>query len=150
MSLHTDIKSQMIDAMRAKDAIRLGVIRGLMTSFTNELVAKKKLPSDELGDEDALAVISRAVKQRKDSIEQFEKGGRPDLAATEKEELAILETYLPAQMSREEVEVYIKDKIAKENPDREKKNQFMGSVMKELKGKTDGNLVKEIVDSLLS
>lgn len=140
----------MIDAMRAKDAIRLGVIRGLMTSFTNELVAKKKLPSDELGDEDALAVISRAVKQRKDSIEQFEKGGRPDLAATEKEELAILETYLPAQMSREEVEVYIKDKIAKENPDREKKNQFMGSVMKELKGKTDGNLVKEIVDSLLS
>ncbi len=140
----------MIEAMRAKDAVRLGVIRGLMTSFTNELVAKKKMPSDELGDEDVLNVISRAVKQRKDSIEQFEKGGRADLAESEKEELVILNAYLPAQMPREEVESYIKTKIAAENPEKEKKNQFMGSVMKELKGKTDGNTVKEVIDSLLS
>lgn len=149
MSLHTDIKAQMIEAMKAKDAIRLGVIRGLMTSFTNELVAKKKMPGDELGDEDVLNVISKAARQRKDSIEQFEKGGRSDLAETEKVELAILETYLPAQMSREEVEAYIKDKIAKESPEKDKKNQFMGSVMKELKGKTDGMIVKELIDKLL-
>jgi uncharacterized protein len=149
MSLHTDIKSQMIEAMKAKDALRLSVIRGLMSSFTNELVAKKRMPNEELPDEDALGVISRAVKQRKDSIEQFEKGGRADLAEVEKQELAILETYLPAQMSREEIEIYVKDKVAKENPEKEKKNQFMGSVMKELKGRADGNFVKEVIDSLL-
>ena len=149
MSLQTDIKAQMIEAMRAKDALRLSVIRGLMSSFTNELVAKKRMPNEELSDEEVLSVISRAVKQRKDSIEQFEKGGRADLAESEKQELSILESYLPAQMSREEVEAYVKEKIAKENPEKEKKGQFMGLIMKELKGRADGALVKEAVDNSL-
>lgn len=149
MSLHTDIKGQMIEAMKAKEAVRLGVIRGLLSAFTNELVSKKRMPNEELSDEDVLNVISRAVKQRKDSIEQFEKGGRADLADAEKQELSILESYLPTQMSREEVEAYVKEKIAAENPAPEKKGQFMGSIMKELKGKTDGALVKEAVDNLL-
>src|SRR5690606_17390822 len=100
-------------------------------------------------DEEVLKVISRAAKQRKDSIEQFEKGGRADLAETEKQELSILESYLPVQMTKEEIEGYVKDKIASENPDKEKKNQFMGMIMKELKGRADGTLVKETVDSLL-
>lgn len=150
MSLQNDIKAQMIEAMKAKDALRLSVIRGLMSSFTNELVAKKRMPNEELSDEEALAVISRAVKQRKDSIEQFEKGGRADLAETEKQELSILESYLPAQMLKEEIEAYVKNKIAQENPEKDKKNQFMGSIMKELKGRADGTLVKEVVDSLLA
>lgn len=149
MSLQTDIKSQMIEAMKAKDAIRLSVIRGLMSSFTNELVAKGKMPQDELSDEDAMTVISRAVKQRKDSIEQFEKGGRADLAADEKAEFAILQTYLPTQMTREEVVAFVQAKIASENPSKEKAGQFMGSIMKELKGKSDGTIVKEVIDSLL-
>src|SRR3989344_4793727 len=110
MSLHTEIKAQMVEAMKAKEALKLSVIRGLLSSFTNENVSKKRKPDEELSDEDVLSVIGRAVKQRKDSIEQFEKGGRTDLAEAEKSELSILETYLPQQMSREEVLAYVKQK----------------------------------------
>lgn len=140
----------MIEAMKAKDATKLSVIRGLMSAFTNELVAKGRKPDEVLSDDEVLAVISRAVKQRKDSIEQFEKGGRPELAESEKAELAILQTYLPAQMSREEIEVYVNQKVAVEKPEKEKKNQFMGMIMKELKGKADGTMVKEALDKVLS
>lgn len=140
----------MIEAMKAKEALKLSVIRGLLSAFTNEVVSKGKRPDEELSDEDVLGVISKAVKQRKDSIEQFEKGGRPELAESEKEELVILQAYLPAQMSREEIFAYVEKKVADEKPEKEKKNQFMGMVMKELKGKADGNLVKEAIDSLLS
>ena len=146
MSLHTDIKAQMVEAMKAKEALRLSVLRGLISAFTNEAVAKGKKPDEELADEDALTVISRAVKQRKDSIEQFEKGSRPDLAEVEKAELSILETYLPAQMSREEIFAYVKAKAEKEGFDKSKAGQFMGAVMKELKGKADGAVVKESID----
>lgn len=150
MSLHQDIKNQMIKAMKAKDALRLNVLRGLLAAFTNEAVSKKRKPDEELSDEDALSVISRAVKQRKDSIEQFEKGGRRDLVEAEKAEMIILETYLPVQMSKEEVTVYIKKKISEAGGvDNSKKGQFMGSIMKDLKGKADGALVKEIIDTEL-
>ncbi|MEK7147887.1 MAG: GatB/YqeY domain-containing protein, partial [Patescibacteria group bacterium] len=128
MSLQTDIKAQMIEAMKAKDTVRLNVIRGLMSAFTNEAVAKKRRPDEELGDDEALSVISRAVKQRKDSIEQFEKGGRNDLADAEKVELEILNAYLPQQMSREEVFNYVKEK-ATAGFDKEKAGQFMGMIM---------------------
>ena len=147
MSLHTQIRGQMIEAMKAKEATKLNVLRGLLTAFTNELVAKSRKPDEELGDEDVLNVISRGVKQRKDSIEQFEKGGRPELAEAEKEEMAILMTYLPAQMSREEIFAFVEEK-AKGGFDKEKMGQFMGGIMKELKGKADGMVVKEVIDSL--
>src|SRR5690349_3481146 len=110
MSLQTDIKNKIKEAMIAKDATRLLVLKGLSAAFVNELVAKKRKPDEELGDDDAMSVINRAVKQRKDSIEQFEKGGRQDLADNEKAELKILETFLPAQMSREEVLDFVKKK----------------------------------------
>lgn len=150
MSLPSEIRTEMIEAMRAKDAVRLSVIRGLMSAFTNELVAKGKKPDEALGDDDALTVISRAVKQRKDSIEQFEKGGRADLAESEKAELLILEKYLPAQMSREDIFQYVQTKAAETNLTEDKRNQFMGLTMKELKGKADGTVVKEAVDSLFA
>lgn len=139
----------MVESMKAKDITRLNVLRGLLSSFTNEAVSKKRKPDEELSDEEALSVISKAVKQRKDSIEQFEKGGRADLADAEKLELAILEKYLPTQMSREEVEVYVKRKLVDPTtPEatRGNKNQFIGFVMKELKGKADGTVVKDVVD----
>src|SRR3990167_6087563 len=139
MSLHQDIKGQLVGAMRAKDSLRLNVIRGLLAAFTNEAVSKKRKPDEELSDEEALAVIGRAVKQRKDSIEQFEKGGRVDLADVEKVELKMLETYLPAQMSRSEITTYVKSRQIELNmTNLAKKNQFMGVIMKELKGKIDG------------
>ena len=151
MSLHQDIREQMKVAMKAKDAIRLNVLRGLLSSFTNEAISNKRKPDEELSDVDALSVISRAVKQRKDSIEQFEKGNRRDLAEVEKLELEILQNYLPAQMSKDEILAYIRSRQMELNmTDLAKKNLFLGTIMKELKGKTDGSVVREIIDMVFS
>lgn len=151
MSLHQTIKEQIKEAMKAHDTVRLGVVRGLVTSCMNELVATKRTPQDELTDEEVLNVIRRAVKQRKDSIEQFTKGGREDLAMTERAELEILETYLPAMMSKEDVIKVAKAKMAELGVvDKSKIGMFMGALMKELKGKADGDIVKTVVDELLS
>lgn len=157
MSLHQQIKEQIKEAMKAKDTVRLGVVRGLVTGFMNELVATKRTPQDELSDEEVLNVISRAVKQRKDSILQFTKGGRDDLVANENAELSVLETYLPAQMSRDEVMATAKAKMSEFGIDpstdsgqaKSKMGMFMGVLMKELKGKVDGDVVKSVVDELL-
>ena len=150
MTLHTKIKDQIKEAMKEKDAVRLGVVRGLVSNFTNELVTLKRTPQDELTDEETLSVIRRAVKQRKDSIEQFEKGGRMDLVETEKAELSVLETYLPAQMSHEEVTNFVKAKISELGmSDPSKKGMLVGLIMKDLKGKTDGNIVKSVIEALI-
>ncbi|MBX4197704.1 GatB/YqeY domain-containing protein [Candidatus Parcubacteria bacterium] len=149
MSLHLDIKEGIKKAMLAKDTVRTGVLRGLSAAFTNELVAKGKKPQEELPDEDAMTVIKRQVKQRKDSIEQFEKGGRKDLADTEKAELAILETFLPAAMSKDAIRKVAEAKKSQMNvTDKSKAGILVGAVMKELKGQADGADVKEVVDSL--
>ena len=149
MSLHTDIKNQIKDAMRTKDQVRLGVLRGLTAAFTNELVAQKRPPQEELSDADALAVIKRVVKQRKDSIDQFTKGGREDLAEGEKAELAVLETFLPAAMSKDEIRKIAEAKKAEMNvTDKAKAGILVGAVMKAAGGNADGNDVKEVVESL--
>ena len=141
----------MKDAMRAKDSVRLSVIRGLMTAATNEVLTKGGKPTDELSDEDLVAVIRRGAKQRKDSIEQFEKGGRPELAEGEKAELAILETMLPAQMSEEEVRAAATAKATELGiTTKADANKLMGSLMKDLKGKADGNVVKAVIDSMFA
>src|ERR1035437_5459867 len=91
MSLHTNIKNQIKEAMLARDTVRLSVLRGLSAAFTNDLISKKKKTDEELSDEEVLDIIRRQVKQRKDSIEQFQKGGRTDLVESESAELTILE-----------------------------------------------------------
>lgn len=151
MSLQTQIKEEIKEAMKAKDSVRLGVVKGLVANFTNELVSLKRTPQDELSDEEVLNVIRRAVKQRKDSIDQFTKGGRMDLVEPEQAELSILETYLPAMMSREDVIKIAQAKMTEMGPiDKSKVGQFMGTLMKELKGKADGDVVKSVVDELLN
>lgn len=146
-----ELKEQMKDAMRAKDATRLSVIRGLMSAMTNEAVTKGKGPDGILSDEEVLTVITRAAKQRKDSIEQFEKGGRPELAEQEKAELAVLQTMLPAQMSHDEIVAAAQAKAAELGiTDKTGANQLMGMLMKDLKGKADGNDVKAVVDSMFA
>lgn len=151
MSLHTQIKDEIKEAMKSKDSVKLGVVRGLVSAFTNELVSLRRTPQEELGDEEVLNVIRRAVKQRKDSIEQFTSGGRPELAQGEQAELSILETYLPAQMPREEVMKIAEAKIAEiGSVDNSKAGMLMGTLMKELKGKVDGDIVKSVVDELLN
>ena len=149
--MHKKLKDELLVAMRAKDTVRLNVIRSLLAAFTNELVAKGRKPQEELTEEEALAVIKRAGKQRKDSIEQFRKGWREDLAATEETELSIIEGYLPAQMSREEIEKTaraMKEKMG--ITDKAKMGAFMGAIMKELKNQADGKIVKEVVNSFFS
>ncbi len=151
MSLQTQIREEIKEAMKAKDSVRLGVVKGLVAGFTNELVSLKRTPQDELSDEEVLNVIRRAVKQRKDSIDQFTKGSRPDLVEPEQAELAILETYLPAMMTRDDVMKIAQAKIAELGVvDKSKAGQFMGTLMKELKGKADGDVVKSVVDELLN
>lgn len=147
MSLQQQIKDSIKDAMKNKEEVRLGVLRLLSSSFTNELVSKGRKPTDELSDEEALAVITRASKQRKDSIEQFEKGGRPELAESEKAELEIIEGYLPTLMSEEEIKtVVMAKKVELGATDKSKMGMFVGAIMKDLKGKADGALVKKIVE----
>ncbi len=146
-----ELKEMMKEAMRAKDSVRLTVIRGLMAAMTNEAVTKGKGPDGVLTEEEVLTVLTRAGKQRKDVIEQFEKGGRPELAENEKAELAIIQTMLPAQMSRDEIETAAKTKAAELGvADKSGANQLMGALMKDLKGKADGTEVKAVVDSMFA
>ena len=147
--LHQDIKNNIKEAMMAKDKVRLEVMRGLSTAFMNEAVASGKTPQDMLSDEEALAVITRTAKQRKDSIAQFKSGGREDLVAEEQAQLDILEAYLPKLMDKSEVEIIAKAKMAELGiTDASKKGMLMAGLMKDLKGKADGMVVKEVVDSL--
>jgi uncharacterized protein len=149
--IHETIKAQIKEAMLAKDSVRLTTLRGLLSSFTNELVAKKRKPQELLTDEEAMDVILRNVKQRKDSIEQFKAGGRNDLAETEEAELKILDTYLPTQMTDEEIEATVKSKMAELGiTDKAKSGMLTGMIMKDLKGKADGQKVKQTVENLLS
>ena len=149
MSLHEQIKDNIKESMKSGDKVRLEVMRGLVTAFTNELVATGKTPQDILTDEDAIKVITRLAKQRKDSIEQFTKGGRIDLVEEESKQLTILSGYLPKLMEKSEVGEFVKGKIAEQGViDPTKKGMFMASLMKDLKGKADGAIVKEVVDTL--
>jgi uncharacterized protein YqeY len=147
--LHEQIKGSIKEAMMAKDSVRLETLRGMKAAFTNELVAKGRKPDEELNDEEVLVVISRLAKQRKDSIEQFKAGGRQDLVDVEAAQLKILETYLPKMMDKSEVEKIAKAKKEELGiTDATKKGMLMAALMKDLKGKADGAVVKESVDSL--
>jgi uncharacterized protein YqeY len=147
--LHEEIKNNIKEAMKAKDTVKLEVMRGLVTAFTNQLVSTSRTPQEMLTDEEAMAVITRLAKQRKDSIDQFTKGGRMDLVAEETAQLAVLEHYLPTMMDRSEVETIAKAKQVELGiTDPTKKGMLMSGLMKDLKGKADGTVVKEVVDSL--
>lgn len=149
MNLHEQIKNNIKEAMKSGDKIRLEVMRGLVTAFTNELVATNKTPQDLLNDDQALLVINRLAKQRKDSIEQFTKGGRMDLVEEETAQLKILEEYLPKLMEKDEVVKFVKEKVSELGiTDSTKRGMLMSTLMKDLKGKADGAMVKEVVDGL--
>jgi uncharacterized protein YqeY len=151
MSIQQEMRDGIKAAMIAKDTVRLTVLRGLISAFTNESVAKGKTPQDELADDDAVAVIKRAVKQRKDSIDQFTKGNRMDLVENENAELKILETFLPKMMSKEDIKKIAEAKKEELNvTDKAGMGKFMGALMKEFAGKADGNDVKEVVESLFN
>ena len=147
--LHEQIKNGIKEAMLAKDIVRLETMRSMVAGFTNELVAKNRKPNEMLTDAEVLVVITRLAKQRKDSIEQFKKGHREDLVKEEEAQLKILETYLPKLMDINEVVKIAKNKKEELGiTDSAKKGMLMSTLMKDLKGKADGSVVKEAVDSL--
>ena len=147
--LHEQIKNGIKEAMLAKDTIKLETYRAMSAAFTNELVAKGKKPNELLTDEEALGVITRLAKQRKDSIEQYTKGGRADLVKEEQTQLDILETFLPKLMDKNEVQKLAEaKKVELGITETTKKGMLMSALMKDLRGKADGTLVKEVVDSL--
>ncbi len=148
MTLQENIKEELKTAMRARDEVRVRTIRSIIAGFTNELLNLKRTPQDSLSDSEVLNVISKAVKQRKDSISSFISGGREDLANDEKAELEILSTYLPKQMSFDEVKAFVREKL-QDTKDVTKKGLIMAELMKELKGKADGSDVKKAVDEIL-
>lgn len=154
--LHTTIKDQIKEAMRAKDTVRLETLRGLEAMFQNEMLAAKagtSFPGSVLPDDRATALIRRSIKQRKDSIQQFMLGKREDLADKESKELAILESFLPPEMSRDQVAAIVKKHIDTQKAlgglDPKSIGKLTGMIMKELAGKADGMVVKQIVEEMV-
>lgn len=150
MTLHKQILDEAVEAMRAKNELKLNVLKGIKTAFTNELIAKNSI-DPELSDDEALKIIKKLVKQRKESIESFKNGGRPELAEQEEAELEILKVYLPPEISRDEIVKIAEAKKAELGiVDKSKLGILIGVVMKELKGGADGGAVKEVVESLFN
>ena len=150
MSLQEDLRTTLKEALKAHDEVRLRTVRGIMTACTNELVATGKTPQDQLDDAGVLSVIKRLAKQRKESILQYEAASRQDLADHEKEELVILEAYLPTLMTQEQIRPIAEAKKAELGvTDKSKLGQLVGAVMKELAGKADGGDVNVVVESLV-
>src|ERR687887_2517065 len=134
MTLIERVDADLKQAMRAKDATKLGVLRMLKSALKYAAIAKSGAEA-ELSDAEVVQVIRKQAKQRQDSIESFEKGGRPELADKEKEELAILNAYLPQAMSPDELARVVRETIAEVGATSKAQ---MGAVMKALQGKVGG------------
>ena len=149
MTLTQRIDSELKDAMRAKNATRLGVLR-MLKSACKYATIEKAGGEAELEDAEAMQVIRKQVKQRQDSIESFEKGGRADLAVKEREELAILNEFLPPAMSAEELAEIVRQTIAESGATSKAQ---MGAVMKALQakiaGRVDGKTLSQEVQKQL-
>ena len=146
-SLAIKIKDDLKVAMLAKEELVLSVLRMLLSSMQNKEISLRKDGAAELNDEQILAVIKTEVKKRKDSIESYTTGGREDLAKKEKDEMVILEKYLPAQMDDEELAKIVKEIVSKT----EDKNfgKIMGEAMTKTKGQADGQRVSALVKKAL-
>jgi len=146
MSLQEKINTDLKAAMRARDELRMLVLRSLLSSMNYAEIAKQK----KLDDGGVIEVIGKEIKQRKESIEAYEKGNRSDLADKEKAEMAVLQEYMPAQMGRDEIVSIVKAVIAEvgaRGPG--DKGKVMQKLMPQVKGKADGNEVNSIVTDLL-
>ncbi|HSY48036.1 MAG TPA: GatB/YqeY domain-containing protein [Thermoanaerobaculia bacterium] len=145
-NLTEKIRAELTAAMKARDAERLSTLRMLQSSFKYQQIES----GHELSDEEAMAVIRKAVKQRLDSIEQFTKGNRPELADKERREMELLKTWLPPELTDAEIEAGVREIVAATGAQSKKD---MGKVMKEAsaqyKGRVDGRKLQEIVSRLL-
>ncbi|MEL6616506.1 MAG: GatB/YqeY domain-containing protein [Bacteroidota bacterium] len=135
------------DAMRARETVRLGAIRMLQSAIT----AEEKKTGQPLADDALVAIVQRQAKQRRDSIAQFENGGREDLAERERAELTWIEMYLPEQASDEDIHRIVQEIVTSTGASTMKDmGRVMGTAMQQLKGVADGNRVRQVVQQLLS
>jgi uncharacterized protein YqeY len=144
-NLKDRIASDLKEAMKARDQLRLDTLRSAISGFTY----KRSEAGAELSDADELAVVQKLVKQRNDSITEFEKASRMDLAEKERAERDILSAYLPAQKSADEVRAIVKAALADLPVEARNQGAAMKAVMPHLKGLADGNLIRQIVTELL-
>ncbi len=141
------ITQKIAEAMKAKDEIRLSTLRLLSSALNYEKIAKQH----DLTQEEELAVVRREAKKRKDAIEAYTKAGAKDRAEKEGEELAILEEYLPAQMSDEELQRIVQEVVEELKPQgMQDMGKVMGVAMAKVQGRADGTKVSEIVKAKLS
>lgn len=151
MSLKDQIGEDIKTAMKAKDKVRLQTVRSIKKAILDKEVELRPKGQDSLTPEQEIELLSQQAKQRRDSIEQFNNAGREDLADKESQELAIIETYLPEQVSDRELETIIDDLIATSGAATIKDlGKVMGPAMKQLKGKADGKKIQAMVKSKLS
>jgi uncharacterized protein len=140
------IQDDMKQALKAGEKEKLSTIRMLIAAIKNESIEKRA----ELSDEDVFTVIAREIKQRKNAIEEFKKGNREDLVAQNESEIAILEAYLPQQLSDAELEALVRQAVAETNAVSAKEmGKVMGKLMPLVKGKADGTRVQAMVRSIL-
>ncbi|MEL6778308.1 MAG: GatB/YqeY domain-containing protein [Cyanobacteria bacterium J06597_16] len=150
MSLKDRISDEIKTAMKAKDKLRLETVRGIKKVILERESDIRAKGRESLNEEEELAVVMQLAKQRRDSIKQFTEAGRDDLADKESKELAILEEYLPAQLSDAEVEAAVDEIIAQVGASGPRDmGKVMGPVMKKLQGKADGGKVQAIVKTKL-
>ncbi len=147
MGLEQKLVDDMKSAMKSGDKMVLGTIRMLRAQLKNASIAKGK----DLSDEDVIDILSREAKKRKESLELYKKGGRADLVEKEEKELAIITSYLPEQLSQDEIEKIVDEIIAETGAESLRDmGKVMGAVMQKVKGRADGKIVQEIVKKKLS
>lgn len=144
-ALKDRIAADLKTAMKARDQIRVDTLRSALSAFTYKRVEA----GVDLTDADELAAVTRQVKQRNDSIAEFTKGNRPELAEKERQERDILQVYLPAQKSTDDIRAVVTAAIASLPADARNQGAVMKIVMPQLKGLADGNLVRELVTEAL-
>ncbi|MBA2869845.1 hypothetical protein HNQ85_000103 [Anoxybacillus calidus] len=148
MSLLERLNDDMKQAMKNKEKEKLSVIRMVKAALQNEAI---KLGKSQLSEDEELTVLSRELKQRKDSLQEFENAGRSDLVEKVKTEIQILELYMPKQLSEEEIVQLIKETIAEVGASsKADMGKVMGAIMPKVKGKADGSLVNKLVLQHLS
>jgi len=148
VSLVERLNEDMKQAMKAKEKLKLSVIRMIKASLQNERI---QLGVHELSEDDELTILSREMKQRTDSIKEFQEAGREDLTKKLEDEIKILQAYMPEQLSDEELAEIVKTTISEVNATSKKDfGKVMGKVMPKVKGKTDGSKVQKLVQEYLS
>ncbi len=146
MSLRDKLQEDLKNAMKNKEAVRLSVVRLAKAAVMNMQIAR----GHELSDEEVLEVLAKEAKQRTDSIPEYEKAGRPDIVESLRQELQILQEYLPTQLSEAEVRQIVTETIAAVGATSKKEmGKVMAALMPKVKGRADGRLVNQIVGSLL-